>query len=56
MKDRCFLSTPERPHALGAGVGCIMCDGKRREDARQNEGAVAVGLQRPAVARGEVSA
>jgi hypothetical protein len=45
----------KRRHALGAGIGCLMCEAKRREEAQQREGAVALGLQRPAVTR-EVSA
>lgn len=55
--NQCWMSlSGSRPHALGAGVGCLMCEAKRREDVRRCEGAVALGLQRPAVARGEVSA
>lgn len=46
--SRCFLSTKERPHALGAGVGCLMCAAKRREEAGQHDAAVALGLQEPA--------
>lgn len=54
---RCWMSlSSKRPHALGAGVGCLMCEAKRREEAQQHEAAVAQGLQRPAFARGEVSA
>lgn len=55
--NRCWMSlSSKRPHALGAGVGCLMCEAKRREEAQQHEAAVAQGLQRPAVARGAVSA
>lgn len=56
-KDICWMSlSAKHPHALGAGIGCLMCELKRREEARQHEGAAAQGLQRPAVARGAVNA
>jgi hypothetical protein len=45
-----------RPHTLGAGLGCLMCEAKRREDAGLGVGAVALGLQRPTAERREVSA
>lgn len=45
----------QRPHALGEGVDCLMCEAKRREDATRSNVAVATGLQRPVVTR-EVSA
>lgn len=55
--NRCWLSlNSKHPRALGAGVGCLMCEAKRREEAQQHESAVAMGLQRPAVSRGAVSA
>lgn len=53
----CWMSRgSKRPHALGAGLGCLMCEAKRREEAQQHEGAVVMGLQRPVMVRGEVSA
>jgi N-acetylmuramoyl-L-alanine amidase len=36
---RCWMSLGGPPHALGAGIGCLMCEAKRREEARQREGA-----------------
>lgn len=55
--NRCWMSlSGKHPHALGAGVGCLMCEAKRREETKHHEAAVAQGLQTPAVARGAVSA
>lgn len=55
--NRCWMSLASKhPHALGAGIGCLMCEAMRREEAQRHEGAVAMGLQRPAVARQAASA
>lgn len=55
--NRCWMSlNSKHPHAIGAGVGCLMCEAKRREEAKQHAAAVAQGLQRPTVTRGAVSA
>jgi hypothetical protein len=39
------MSLSSRPHALGRGIGCLMCEAARREQAQHAEGAVAQGLQ-----------
>ena len=55
--NHCWMSlSSKHPHALGAGIGCLMCEAKRREEAQQHDAAVAQGPQRPAIARGAVSA
>ena len=46
-KKTCWMSLSNRPHALGAGVGCLMCEAQRREEAQHAEGAMALGLQEP---------
>lgn len=52
MKRTCWVSLRMKgPHALGSGLGCLMCEAVRRAEAQLHEGAVAQGLQRPAVAR-----
>lgn len=47
MKNVCWMSKGGREHALGTGIGCIMCEAKRQEEAQHHEGAVAQGLQEP---------
>lgn len=57
MKNTCWMSLKSsKPHALGAGLDCLMCEAKRQEDAAGGVGALAQGLQRPVVTRGAVSA
>lgn len=51
MNTTCWMSLGGTPHVLGAGVDCLMCAAKRREEAQQHDSAVAQGPQRPAVAR-----
>ncbi len=51
-KRTCWMSFGMKaPHVLGKGLGCLICEAVRRAEAQQQEGALAQGLQRPAVAR-----
>ena len=40
--NHCWMSlSSKHPHALGAGIGCLMCEAKRRETRHHGSGAPA---------------